>query len=59
MMLYGDSQKMMEGSKVLHDEFLLEGTYGLLQKCCAGCSEDNVINIMQHVYCICASSKDE
>jgi hypothetical protein len=47
LMLYGDSQKMMEGSKILHDEFPLEGRYGLLQKCCAGCGEDNVINVKQ------------
>jgi hypothetical protein len=46
-MLYGDSQKMMEGSKVLHDEFPVEGRYGLLHKYYARCSEDNVINVKQ------------
>jgi hypothetical protein len=30
LMLYGDSQKMMEGPVILHDEFPLEGRYGLL-----------------------------
>jgi hypothetical protein len=49
LMLYGDSQKMMEGPEILHGEFLLEGRYGLLQKCCAGCDENNVINIKQQV----------
>jgi hypothetical protein len=29
-MLYRDSQKMMEGSEVLHGELPLEGKYGLL-----------------------------
>jgi hypothetical protein len=52
LMLYGDSQEMIEGPKILHGEFPLEGRYGLLQKWCAGCSEDNVINIKQQVYCI-------
>jgi hypothetical protein len=50
LMLYGDSQEMMEGLKILHGEFLLEGRYGLLLKCYAGCGEENVINIKQHVY---------
>jgi hypothetical protein len=45
LMLYGDSQKMMEGPEIIHTEFPLEGRYGLLQKCCTGCGEDNVINI--------------
>jgi hypothetical protein len=59
LMLYRDSQKMMEGSEALHGKFLLEGRYGLLQKCCAGCSVDNVINVKQQVYRICATSEDE
>jgi hypothetical protein len=59
LMLYRDSQKMMEGPKILHDEFPLEGRYGLLQKCCARCGDDNVINIKQQVYRICAAPKDE
>jgi hypothetical protein len=42
LMLYGDSRKMMEGSEILHGEFPFEGRYGLLQKCYAGCDEDNV-----------------
>jgi hypothetical protein len=50
LMLYGDSQEMMEGPEILHDKFPLEGRYGLLQKCCAGYSENNVINIKQQVY---------
>jgi hypothetical protein len=50
---------MMEGSQVLHGEFLLEGRYGMLQKCCPGCGEDNVINVKQQVCRICATQKDE
>jgi hypothetical protein len=50
LMLYGDSQEMMEGSDILHGEFPLEGRYGLLQKCCVGCGEDDVISIKQQVY---------
>jgi hypothetical protein len=30
LMLYGDSQKMMEGPEILHGKFLLDGRYGLL-----------------------------
>jgi hypothetical protein len=30
LMLYGDSHKMMEGSKILHGKFSLEGRYDLL-----------------------------
>jgi hypothetical protein len=59
LILYGDSQKMMEGPEILHDEFPLEGRYGLLQKCYAGCGEDNVINVKQQVYHICAMPEDE
>jgi hypothetical protein len=60
LMLYGDSQKMMEGSEmVFHGVFPLEGRYGLLHKCFVECGEDNVINVKQQVYCICATSKDE
>jgi hypothetical protein len=59
LMLYGDSQEMMEGSEILHDEFPPEGKYGLLQKCCAGCGDDNVINIKQQVYCIRATPEDK
>jgi hypothetical protein len=58
-MLYGDSQKMMEGSEVLHDEFPVEGRYGLLHKYYARCSEDNVINVKQQVCHICAMPEDE
>jgi hypothetical protein len=32
LMLYGDSQKMMEGSELLLGELLLEGRYDMLQK---------------------------
>jgi hypothetical protein len=45
LMLYGGPQKVMEGSEVLHGDFPLEGRYGVLQKCCAGCGEDNAINV--------------
>jgi hypothetical protein len=40
---------MIEGPEILHGEFPLEGRYGLMQKCCAGCGEGNVINIKQQV----------
>jgi hypothetical protein len=50
---------MMEGPEILHGEFQHEGRYGLLQKCCAGCGEDNVINVKQQVYRICAAPEDE
>jgi hypothetical protein len=59
LMLYGDPQEIMEGSEILHGEFLLEGRYGLLQKCCARNGEDNVINVKQQVYHICAAPEDE
>jgi hypothetical protein len=49
---------MMEGFEV-HGEFLLQGKYVLLQKCCTGCGEDNVIHIKQPIYHICAASEDK
>jgi hypothetical protein len=57
LMLYGNSQKMMEGPKILHGEFSLEDRYGLLQKCYARCGEDNIINIKQQVYHICINKE--
>jgi hypothetical protein len=30
LILYGDSQEMMEGSEIIHGKFPLEGRYGLL-----------------------------
>jgi hypothetical protein len=59
LMLYRDSQEIIEGSEILRCEFLLEGRYGLLQKCCTGCGEDNIINVKQQIYCICAVLEDE
>jgi hypothetical protein len=50
---------MMEGPEILHGELSLEGRYGLLQKCGAVGGEDNVINVKQQVYYICAASEDE
>jgi hypothetical protein len=50
---------MMEGSEVLHSEFPLKDIYGLLQKYCVGCGEDNVINAKQQVYRIYATPEDE
>jgi hypothetical protein len=47
LMLYRDSQEMMEGPKILHGEFPLEGRYGPLQQYCARCDEDIVINVKQ------------
>jgi hypothetical protein len=52
LMLYEDPKEMMEGPEILHGEFLLDGRYGLLQKCCTGSGEDNVINV-------CATPEDE
>jgi hypothetical protein len=50
---------VMKESKVLHSEFLLEGRYGVLLKYCGGCGEDNVTNVKQQVYCICATLEDK
>jgi hypothetical protein len=36
LMLYRDSQEMMEGLEIIHGEFPLEGRYGMVQKCCVG-----------------------
>jgi hypothetical protein len=58
-MLCGDSKKMMEGPEIVHGKFLLEGRYGLLQKYCARCGPDNIINIKQQVYRIYAAPEDE
>jgi hypothetical protein len=59
LMLYINSQKMMEGSEVLYSEFSLEDRYGLLKKSHAGYSEDNVNNVKQQVYRICVTLEDE
>jgi hypothetical protein len=59
LMLYRDSQKMMEGSEVLHGEFTLEGRYDLLQKCYPGYNENNIISVKQQVYHICVAPEDE
>jgi hypothetical protein len=45
----------MEGPEILHGEFPLEGRYGVLQKYCAECGENNVINVKQQVYRIYAA----
>jgi hypothetical protein len=50
---------MMKRVEVLHDEFLLEGRYGVLQEHCARCGEHNVINIKQQVHRIGATVEDE
>jgi hypothetical protein len=50
---------MMKRAEVLHGKFLLEGRYGVLQERCARCSEHNVINIKQQVYCIGTTAEDE
>jgi hypothetical protein len=59
LMLYGDPQKMVKMVEVLHDEFSLEGRYGVLQKRCVRCGEHNVINIKQQVYHISAATEDK
>jgi hypothetical protein len=58
LMLYGDPLKMVKRAEVLHGEFLLEGRYGVLQECCARCSEHNIINIKQQIYHIGAAVED-
>jgi hypothetical protein len=50
---------MMEGPEILHGEFPLEGRYGPLQKCCARGCGNNIINVKQQVYRICAALEDE
>jgi predicted RNA-binding Zn-ribbon protein involved in translation (DUF1610 family) len=45
--------------EVLHDEFLLEGRYGVLQERCPRCGEHNVINIKQQIYRIGTTAEDE
>jgi hypothetical protein len=50
---------MMEGPKILHGEFSLEGRYDLMHKCCVECGEDNDINVKHQVYCIYAVPEDE
>jgi hypothetical protein len=59
LMLYEDPQKMVKMADVLHGEFSLERRYGVLQECCAGCGEYNIINIEQQVYRIGAVAEDE
>jgi hypothetical protein len=59
LMLYGDPQKVVKRSDVLHGELPLEGRYGVLQERCAKCNEHNVTNIKQQVYCIGAVAVDE
>jgi hypothetical protein len=58
LMLYGDPLKMVKRAEVLHVEFLLEDRYGVLQECCARCSEHNIINIKQQIYRIGAAVED-
>jgi hypothetical protein len=59
LMLYEDLQKVVKRVEVLHDEFLLESRYGVLQERCARCSEHNVINIKQQLYRINVAAEDE
>jgi hypothetical protein len=59
LMFYGDSQEIIEGPKIIRCEFPLKSIYGLPQKCCTRCGEDNAINVKQQIYCICAAPKDE
>jgi hypothetical protein len=47
------------GPEILHGEFPLEGRYDPLQKCYIGDGEDNIINVKQQVYHICATPEDE
>jgi hypothetical protein len=50
---------MMKRDEVLHDEFSLDGRYGVLQERCARCGEYNIINIKQQVYRIGIATEDE
>jgi hypothetical protein len=50
---------MVKRAKILHDEFPLEGRYGVLQKSCARCSEYKVIKIKKQVYFIDATAENE
>jgi hypothetical protein len=59
LMMYGDPPKMVKVVEILHDEFPLEGRYGVLQERCARCGEHNIINIKQQVYRIGAAMEDE
>jgi hypothetical protein len=59
LMLYEDLQKVVKRVEVLHDEFLLESRYGVLQERCARCGEHNVINIKQQLYRINVAAEDE
>jgi hypothetical protein len=59
LMLYGDPQKMVKRTKILHGEFPLESRYSVLQERCARCGEHNVINTKQQVYRASATVEDE
>jgi hypothetical protein len=50
---------MMKRAEVLPSKFPLESRYGVLQERFARCSEHNVINIKQQVYCIGTTMEDE
>jgi hypothetical protein len=44
-MLDSDAEKVVKQPEVLHDEFPLKSRNGTTQELCAGCGQDDIINI--------------
>ena len=51
------AEKVMELTKILHGELVLESTDGPLQKSHGGSCEDNIINVQQEIDCLDPSDK--
>jgi len=51
------AEKVMELTKILHGELVLESTDGPLQKSHGGSCEDNIINVQQEIDCLDPSGK--
>jgi hypothetical protein len=45
MTLDGDAEEVMKQSEVLHGEFPLKSENGTAHELCAGCGQDDIINI--------------
>jgi hypothetical protein len=45
MMLDGDTEEVVKRPKVLHGEFPLKSGNSAMQMLCAGCGQDDIINI--------------
>jgi hypothetical protein len=43
--LDSDAEEVVKRPEVLHGEFLLKSEYGTTQELCAGCGQDDIINI--------------